>query len=55
MVNVKWLKNIRIVGAIVSLAAIPLIVFAWKKPVKRGFVPEAGDESDIFARELSDD
>ncbi len=55
MVNATLLKSLWRVGAIVSLAALPLIVLAWKKPMKKGFVPEVGDESNIFERELSDD
>jgi hypothetical protein len=40
------------VAAIVALAAIPLIIIGKKKAAERQYVPESGDESDIFDREL---
>ena len=40
------------VAAIVALAAIPLIIMGKKKPAERQYVPESGDDSDIFDREL---
>ena len=41
--------------ALVSLAAIPLILLARKQSGDGGAVPEAGDDSNIFERELSVD
>ena len=43
------------VAALVELAAIPLILLGKKKADEKGIVPESGDESDIFERELSVD
>ncbi len=43
------------VAAIVALAAIPLIILGKKKVDGKGVVPESGEESDIFDRELSVD
>jgi hypothetical protein len=43
------------VAALVALAAIPLIILGKKKEDERGVVPESGDASDIFDRELSVD
>jgi hypothetical protein len=43
------------VAALVALAAIPLIILGRKKADEKGVVPESGDESDIFERELSAD
>jgi hypothetical protein len=43
------------VVALVALAAIPLIILGKKKADEKGLVPESGDESDIFERELSVD
>ncbi len=43
------------VAALVALAAIPLILLGKKKADEKGIVPESGDESDIFERELSVD
>lgn len=43
------------VAAIVALAAIPLIIIGKKKPVDIRYIPESGDESDIFDRELRAD
>jgi hypothetical protein len=43
------------VAALVALAAIPLILLGRKKADEKGIVPESGDESDIFDRELSVD
>jgi hypothetical protein len=43
------------VAALVALAAIPLILLGRKKADEKGIVPESGDESDIFERELSVD
>lgn len=43
------------VAALVALAAIPLIILGKKKADERGVVPESGDDSDIFERELSVD
>jgi hypothetical protein len=43
------------VAALVALAAIPLIILGKKKDDERGIVPESGDSSDIFDRELSVD
>ena len=41
--------------ALVSLAAIPLILLAKKQPGDGSAVPEAGDDTNIFERELSVD
>jgi hypothetical protein len=43
------------VVALISLAAIPLILLAKKQTGDSGLVPESGDDSDIFERELSVD
>lgn len=43
------------VAALVALAAIPLIILGKKKEVEGGVVPESGDSSDIFERELTVD
>ena len=43
------------VAALVALAAIPLIILGTKKADEKGVVPESGDDSDIFERELSVD
>ena len=43
------------VAALVALAAIPLIILGKKKADERGIVPESGEDSDIFDRELSVD
>jgi hypothetical protein len=43
------------VVALVAIAAIPLIILGKKKADEKGVVPESGDESDIFERELSAD
>jgi hypothetical protein len=43
------------VAAIVAIAAIPLIILGKKKVDAKGVVPESGDESNIFDRELSVD
>jgi len=43
------------VAALVALAAIPLILIGKKKVADKEFVPESGDSSDIFERELSAD
>lgn len=40
------------VAALVALAAIPLIIMGKKKPAEKEFLPESGDSSDIFDREL---
>ena len=40
------------VAALVALAAIPLIIMGKKRSAERQYVPESGDESDIFDREL---
>jgi hypothetical protein len=49
------MKNFWKVAALVALAAIPLIILGKKKEDERGVVPESGDSSDIFERELSVD
>ncbi|HUI11031.1 MAG TPA: hypothetical protein VL221_11935 [Bacteroidota bacterium] len=49
------MKNFWKVAAIVALAAIPLIILGKKKADEKGVVPESGDDSDIFERELSVD
>ncbi len=49
------MKNIWKVAALVALAAIPLILLGRKKADEKGVVPESGDDSDIFERELSVD
>ena len=46
------LNNFWKFGAIVSLAAIPVFLLSRKKMIEKGVVPESGDESDIFSREL---
>ncbi|MGA9119296.1 MAG: hypothetical protein WB699_08005 [Bacteroidota bacterium] len=43
------------IGALVTLAAIPLILLARKKTIEQGAVPEVGDESDIYGHEFSPD
>lgn len=43
------------VVALISLAAIPLIILAKKQTGDNGLVPESGDDSDIFELELSVD
>jgi hypothetical protein len=43
------------VVALVALAAIPLIILGKKKADEKGIVPESGDETNIFERELSVD
>ena len=43
------------VVALVAIAVIPLIILGKKKADEKGVVPESGDESDIFERELSAD
>ena len=49
------LNNFWKFGAIVSLAAIPVFLLSRKKMIEKGVVPEAGDEWDIFSRELRAD
>ena len=49
------MKNFWKVAALVALAAIPLIILGRKKDDEKGVVPESGDPSDIFERELSVD
>ena len=41
------------VVALVAIAAIPLVMLGKKKPVEKGLVPESGDSTDIFERELT--
>jgi len=43
------------VAALVAIAAIPLIILGRKKADEKSIVPESGDESDIFERDLSVD
>lgn len=43
------------VAALVALAAIPLIIIGKRKAEDKQFVPESGDSSDIFDRELRAD
>jgi len=52
---VRTMKNFWKVAALVALAAIPLIILGKKKADEKGVVPESGDDSDIFDRELSVD
>lgn len=40
------------VAAIVALAAIPLIIMGKKKGAGKQYLPESGDEGDIFDLEL---
>jgi hypothetical protein len=49
------MKNFWKVAALVALAAIPLIILGRKKDDEKGVIPESGDTSDIFDRELSVD
>jgi hypothetical protein len=43
------------VAVLVALAAIPLIIMGKKKPADTEYIPESGDSSDIFDRELRAD
>lgn len=50
------MKNFWKVAAIVAIAAIPIIIIGkTRHSGEKGLVPEPGDESDIFERELSAD
>jgi len=42
-------------AALVAIAAIPLLIMGKKKADEKGFVPESGDDGNIFERELSVD
>jgi hypothetical protein len=42
-------------AALIALAAIPLVVLARKSPVNDFAVPQAGDDRDIFERDLNCD
>ena len=49
------MKNLWKVAALVALAAIPLILLGRKKVDEKTVVPQAGDDSNIFERELTVD
>ncbi len=55
VMRILRMKKFWKLAAFVALAAIPLIILGKKKVDEKGLVPESGDESDIFDRELSAD